>query len=216
MGIQMFPNKRLISKVGGSDDVTIEGDLAVSGTIAGAGGFTPTEPFTFAQEVTFEAGIVAETDISVGDDLTVTDDASIGGDLAVTGALTVTAAATFTAGAQSAAVAVAATADGLTTGIIPAGASVLAVTSANADFIVTLPTAAPVGTTIEAWVGATGHEIRTTAGSNETINGQDSDGTKEAAIPATTLWRVVKVSSTAWILTAVDELGAVITAIVPD
>lgn len=136
--------------------------------------------------------------------------------IASTGIITVAKAAVFTLGMQVAAVAVTATADGLTTGTIALGTSFVSVTSADANHIVCLPTSAPIGTVIHGWVGATGHEIQTTSASNETINGQDSDGTKEAAIPATTLWRVTKVSSTAWILVAWDELGAVITAIVPD
>ena len=49
------------------------------------------------------------------------------------------------------------------------------------------------------------------------INGVDSDSSQEAAIPATTLWQVEYVSSTiGWILFARDELGAVISEIVPD
>jgi hypothetical protein len=112
-------------------------------------------------------------------------------------------------------VSVTATADGLTTGLIPDYADYVTVTSANADHIVTLP-APVVGKVIRGYVGANGCEIRTVASSNVNINGQDSDGTKEAAIPATTLFELTCVASTDWILTAADELGAVITAIVPD
>jgi len=137
--------------------------------------------------------------------------------IASTGIVTHALAAVFTLGAQVAAVARTATADGLTTGLIALGTSFVAVTAgADANSIITLPTSAPVGTLIRAWVGATGHEIRTTSASNETINNVDADGGAfEAAIPAATLWQAEKVSSTAWTLTAVDELGAVIAAIVP-
>ena len=129
--------------------------------------------------------------------------------------LTVTGAATFTTGAQSTAVAVTATSDGLTTGLIGAGSRYVTATSASANDIVTLP-AATVGNIITMYVGANGCEVRTPSGSNVKINNVDSDGTNEAAIPATSLCTFTCVSSTEWILEAVDELGAVITAIVPD
>lgn len=108
-----------------------------------------------------------------------------------------------------------ATADGLTTGIISDNADFVVITSGNADHIVTLPDA-PVGKSIEGWVGANGCELRTPASSNVKINDVDADGSQEAALPATTLFRATRVSSTQWILRAWDELGAVITAIVPD
>lgn len=130
--------------------------------------------------------------------------------------LLVTGAATFTAGAQSASVAVTATADGLTTGLIPSGTRyVTAASGGNANNIITLP-AAVVGNIITVYVGADGCEVRTPSGSNVTINNVDSDGTNEAALPATTLATFTCTTTTSWILEAVDELGAVITAIVPD
>lgn len=111
--------------------------------------------------------------------------------------------------------AVTATADGLTTGLIPASATHVTVTSASADNIATLP-AAVVGMEISLYVGANGCEVRTPATSGATINGVDSDGTNEAAIPATSLCTFTCVAADTWILEAVTELGAVITAIVPD
>lgn len=128
---------------------------------------------------------------------------------------TVSLAAPVIGGAQTEAVAVTATADGLTTGLIPANTGYVTITSANADHIATLP-APVVGTVIRGYVGANGCELRTVASSNVKINEQDGDGTKEAALPATTLFEVTCTSSTTWILRAWDELGAVITAIVPD
>lgn len=110
---------------------------------------------------------------------------------------------------------VTATTDGLTTGIIPATAFHVTVTSDSADKIVTLP-ASVVGKTILFYIGATGCELRTTAGSSIKINNVISGSTNEAAIPATSLCTCTCISSTEWILTAVDELGAVITAIVPN
>lgn len=110
---------------------------------------------------------------------------------------------------------VTATVDGLTTGLITEGARFVSVTSANADHIVTLPPS-KIGQPIRLWVGANGFELRTPASSNATINNQDSDGTKEAAIPANTLAEVVCVATNTWILSAKTNLGAVVTAIVPD
>lgn len=113
------------------------------------------------------------------------------------------------------AVAVTATADGLTTGLIPADADFVSITSAAADNIATLP-AASIGKVITGWVGANGCELRTPATSGATINDVDSDGTNEAAIPATTLFRLTCVTATGWILEGLTELGADIAAIVPD
>lgn len=114
--------------------------------------------------------------------------------------------------------AVTATADGLTTGLIPVGATFVSITSAAATSIVTLPSgaAAYVGTVIEGWVGANGCELRTPAASGATINAVNADGTNEAAIPATTLIKLRLVAVDTWILDARSELGAVVIAIVPD
>lgn len=120
---------------------------------------------------------------------------------------------------EGGAVALTATADGLTTGLIPVNADWLALTAASADHIFTLPAAASMraGHKIRGWIGANGCELRTPAASGTLINGVDSDGTNEAAIPATTLIDLTFVSaSVGWILTAETELGARIAAIVPD
>ena len=147
--------------------------------------------------------------------LTVTGAQTFTGATTLSSTLTVTGAATFTAGAQSSAVARTATADGLTTGIIAAGTSFVSVTSADANHIITLPTAV-VGNIIDMWVGATGFELRTPASSNATINNVDSDGTNELAIPATTHVRATCVAANTWIVDAWDELGADVAALVPD
>lgn len=91
--------------------------------------------------------------------------------------------------------------------------SVAAVANDANDWLV-LPSGV-AGRKIRGW-SVVAHEMRTPATTNATINGQDSDGTKEAAIPATTYWEVDCVATNAWILRAWDELGAPITAIVPD
>ena len=86
----------------------------------------------------------------------------------------------------------------------------------NADDWVILPTGVKTGHVIHGW-SAIAHEMRTEASSGIEINSEDGDGTKEAAIPATTLWRATYIDATiGWILNAWDELAAPITAIVPD
>ena len=93
--------------------------------------------------------------------------------------------------------------------------AVNAVTTDANDWI-TLPTGVKPGKRIRGW-SVVAHELRTLAASGVTVNGVDSDGTNEAAIPATTLWEAEYVSDAAgWILVAWTELGAPVTAIVPD
>lgn len=113
--------------------------------------------------------------------------------------------------------AITATSDGLTTGLVTSGVNNITVTSASANNIVTLPaTTGIVGQSIRGYVGANGCELRTPASSGATINTVDCDGTNEAAIPATTMFEVTAVAADTWILRAWTELGAVITAIIPD
>lgn len=120
-------------------------------------------------------------------------------------------------GVQSGSTEVTATADGLTTGLILEGTGFVAVTSADANHIITLPSieADMIGNNIRGYIGATGCEIRTPATSNQKINDVDSDSS-EAAIPSTTFFELTCVSATQWILRAWTELGAPITAIIPD
>ena len=117
-------------------------------------------------------------------------------------------------------IAVTATSDGLTTGLISEDADrgFVLVTSASANNIVTLPSADKIrpGWMTNFYVGANGCEVRTDAASGETINGVDSDGTNEAAIPATSLCRVYYVDTDTFIMETIDEGGDDITAIVPD
>lgn len=111
-----------------------------------------------------------------------------------------------------------ATADGLTTGLLTGTDQFVTVTSANADHIVALPSdaACPIGTVIRGWVGANGFELRSDAADlTATMNNVTMGTTSEAAIPATTYFKVTKVASLTWILTALDELGAAV-VIVPD
>lgn len=100
---------------------------------------------------------------------------------------------------------------------VPYGVDFVTVASAanGANDWIILPPGEP-GMVIRGW-SVPAHEMRTVASSNIKINNVDSDGTQEAAIPATSLWEVTYISdTTGWVLRAWTELGAVITAIVPD
>lgn len=94
-----------------------------------------------------------------------------------------------------------------------------AVTTDANDFIV-LPSLAdvPVGHTIKISCNAgTNFELRTPASSNEKINTQDCDGTKEYLCTDTEVVTVTKVSDTdGWVATGQTALGAIATAVVPD
>lgn len=100
---------------------------------------------------------------------------------------------------------------------VPIGArfvTVAANTNDTNDWVV-LPTGVQPGHTVRGW-SVPAHELRT-AGGDVKINNVDSDGTQEAAIPATTLWRATYINATVgWILTLESELGATVTAVVPD
>lgn len=98
------------------------------------------------------------------------------------------------------------------------GVTVSAVTN-DADDWITLPPLAsvPVGHTIRIYAGATSNfELRTPASSNEKINAQDSDGTKEYLVTDTHTVVVTKISATNWTAQSITNLGAVATAVVPD
>lgn len=96
------------------------------------------------------------------------------------------------------------------------------VTSGAASRSITLPeaSATTVGLVIEGYVGGNGFDLRVATSQAMTVKLNDVTGAAtvgvEAAIPATTKFKVVCVSATEWILTAIDEKGAVVTAIVPD
>lgn len=112
-----------------------------------------------------------------------------------------------------------ATSGGLTTGLLSGADQFVTVTSANANNIICLPSdiTCPIGTVIRGSVGANGFELRSLAAdTTQTINGVTGGVTNEAAIPANTLFRVEKIASLTWLLTATTSLGAVVTAIIPD
>lgn len=96
---------------------------------------------------------------------------------------------------------------------------VQAVTNDANDFIV-LPALAdvPNGHTITILCNAGGNfEMRTPASSNEEINSEDCDGTKEYLCTDTEVVKVVKINNTiGWMAHAFSAIGAVVTAVVPD
>ena len=112
---------------------------------------------------------------------------------------------------KMAAVAVTATSDGLTTGII-ADAGMLqfvSVTSANANNIVVLPTPTP-GTIVILRNGGTGYELRTSAPSTIAING-GSGAAAESAIAASTMVIAVCTTATTW--QAISLVGTTLAAV---
>lgn len=97
-------------------------------------------------------------------------------------------------------------------------ATVTGVTTDANDWV-RLPSLAsvPIGHTIRIYAGAgSNFELRTPASSNEKINNEDCDGTKEYLVTDTDTVIVTKISSTAWIAQSITNLGAVRTAVVPD
>lgn len=117
---------------------------------------------------------------------------------------------------QTSAVALTATADGLTTGLIPVGTRFVAATSASATNALTLPaiTADTIGQQIIINVGANGYELLTPASSNNTINNVDSDGTNQLDVAATTNLICIQISATGWI--AIQVAATTITVVAPD
>lgn len=97
--------------------------------------------------------------------------------------------------------------------------SVAAVTNDANDWIV-LPALAtvPRGHTITILCNAGGNfEMRTPASSNEEINSEDCDGTKEYLMTDTQVVRVIKISDTiGWMAHGFSAIGAVVAAVVPD
>lgn len=87
------------------------------------------------------------------------------------------------------------------------------------DFVV-LPALAdvPVGHCVTVVSNSAGHEVRTPADSDEEINSENSDGTKEYAIASGgQIHRFTKIDNTiGWMGQGFTAIGAVVTAVVPD
>ncbi len=108
-------------------------------------------------------------------------------------------------------VAVTATSDGLTTGLIPSGAGVATITSANAAHIVTLPVPAP-GQIVLGFNGATACEIRSLTGVS--INAVAFPN--ELLLAANSWFIAFGLSASAWVIKTITLAGAVSATDVPD
>lgn len=104
---------------------------------------------------------------------------------------------------------------------VPAGVTVVKV-GANVndvnDFLV-LPSLATVesGHQIVVIAGAANCEVRTPASSNEEINSEDCDGTKEYLLTATQIHTFTKIDNTiGWMGEGRTAIGAYAAAVIPD
>jgi len=110
------------------------------------------------------------------------------------------------------------TVGGGTTGLIPANAQFIDVTSADATHQISLP-AATIGKTIRGFVGTNGCEVISVVAADK-INNVVVGATNEAALPASTFFVFTYTIANNWILTTYSLLGEVnvdgTTPVVPD
>lgn len=111
-------------------------------------------------------------------------------------------------------VAVTATTGGGTTGLIPAGASYVTVTSDNADKQISLP-AGYVGQVLRILVGTTACELISAVAADK-VNEVTVGATNELALTAEALYTCVYTKAGFWIVTGLTKLGAAQSALVPD
>ena len=111
-------------------------------------------------------------------------------------------------------VAVTATTGGGTTGLIPAGASYVTVTSDNADKQISLP-AGYVGQVLRILVGTTACELISAVAADK-VNEVTVGATNELALTAEALYTCVYTKAGFWIVTGLTKLGAAQAALVPD
>lgn len=116
--------------------------------------------------------------------------------------------------ASTAAAAVTATTGGGTTGLIPATANFVTVTSDNADKQISLP-AATIGKQITIKVGSTACELISVTAADK-VNNVVVGATNEAALTANNTYLLQYVAANTWIMTGWTNLGAVQTAVIPD
>jgi predicted RecA/RadA family phage recombinase len=117
----------------------------------------------------------------------------------------------FQAGGNAA---VTATTGGGTTGLIPAGASFVTVTSDNADKQISLP-AGTIGDVIRILVGGTACELIAVTAADK-VNEVTVGATNELALTADALYTCTYTKENYWIVTGETKLGARISALVPD
>jgi len=111
-------------------------------------------------------------------------------------------------------VAVTATADGLTTGLIPATAEHVSVTSAGATLQLSLP-AAVAGKRIRITGPTNGCEL-ISAVAGDKVNNVVVGATNEAALVAGTLYTLEYDGVDNWIMSGLTALGAVETPVIPN
>ena len=111
-------------------------------------------------------------------------------------------------------VAVTATTGGGTTGLIPAGASYVTVTSDSADKQISL-SAGYVGQVLRILLGTTACEL-ISAVAVDKVNEVTVGATNELALTAEALYTCVYTKSGFWIVTGLTKLGAAQAALVPD
>jgi len=109
---------------------------------------------------------------------------------------------------------VTATVAGLTTGLIPAAARFVTVTSANADHQISLP-AADIGKALTIKVGSTGCELISAVAAHK-VNNVTVGATNEAALTANNTYTLQYVAANTWIMVGQTNLGAIQTAVIPD
>lgn len=110
--------------------------------------------------------------------------------------------------------AVTATADGTGTGLIPATAMYVHVTSDDATKQVSLP-AAVAGKRLRIFVESTGAEL-ISAVATDKVNNVVVGATNEAALVAGTLYTLIYTDTGNWVMQGLTALGAVETAVIPD
>ena len=111
-------------------------------------------------------------------------------------------------------VTVTATAGGGTTGLIPANASFVSITSSVATKAVSLP-AAVAGKTLQLFCAANGCEVVSTVAGDK-LNKKLVGSTNEGALTALTLYTLIYDGVDNWVCTGKDADGVVETPIVPD
>lgn len=110
--------------------------------------------------------------------------------------------------------AVTATTGGGTTGLIPAGASFVTVTSDSADKQISLP-AGTIGDVIVIQMTGTGCELIAVTAADK-VNNVVVGTTNELALVATSTYTCRYVAANTWIVTGLTNLGAAEAALVPD
>lgn len=111
-------------------------------------------------------------------------------------------------------VSVTATTGGGTTGLIPAGASFVTVTSDSADKQISLP-AGYVGQVLRILLGTTACELISAVAADK-VNEIVVGATNELALTAEALYTCIYTKSGFWIVTGLTKLGAAQSALVPD